>query len=135
MTQPSVGPVTDALLTALTTGMGVPVGSGQKPAGTSPPYGFLTRINLLWTGPLGDPWHEAEITYQLQCVALDQSVVELLEDKAAAVFAALPAPAGWQIVNRVPLGSPGIRVDKQEHPENPFFYSTPQWSIWAQPAA
>lgn len=135
MTEPSVAPITDALLTALATAMGVPVGSGQKPPGAVPPYGFLTRINLMWTGPLGDPWHEAELTYQLQCIALDHTVVELLEDKAAPVFAALAAPAGWAIVGAHPLGSPGIRLDKDEHPEVPLFYSTPQWQVWAQPTA
>lgn len=134
MTEPSIAPITDALLAALRTATGTPVGSGQKPNGAVPPYCFLTRINLQWTGTLGDPWHEALITYQLQCIALDHDVVELLEEKAAPVFATLTPPTGWAFVARQPLGSPGIRLDKDEHPEAPLFYSTPQWSLWAQPA-
>jgi hypothetical protein len=134
VTGPDVAPITLGLIAALEQAMGVAIGSGQKPAGATAPYGFLTRGSLTWTGPLGD-YSEAQLTYQLQCVALDPADVDLLEGMAGAVFGSPPAIDGWHLINSVPLGSPGIRIERDVDPAAPLFFSTPQWSIWAQPSA
>lgn len=132
---PSVEPITAALQDALETTTRAPVGSGRRPDGATPPYTFLTRVGLLWTGSLGEPYREAELTYQVQCVALDALVVELLEAKVAAAVLGPLSIDGWAIVRAAPIGSPGIRTDRDPDPANPLLYSTPQWSIWAQPTA
>lgn len=132
---PSVEPITAALQTALAAVTGRPVGRGRKPDGAVPPYTFLTRVGLVWTGTLGEPWREAELTYQVQCVAFDALVVELLEAKAGAVILGPLTIADWDLVRAAPLGSPGIRTDRDPDPANPLLFSTPQWSIWAQPTA
>lgn len=134
VTAPDIAALTSGLIAALEAATGVPIGSGQKPAGATNLYCFLTRTNLLWTGPLGS-YAEAQLTYQLQCVALAHTEVELLESLAGGVFGSPPAIDGWTVTNSVPLGSPGIRLDRDADPSAPLFFSTPQWSVWAQPSA
>lgn len=129
---PSLAPITVAILAALTTGTGRQIGDSRAPDDAVPSYGFLTRVDTIWTGSLLSDYEMATVTYQLQCVGLDAAGAGWLENRAQIALQFPPAVAGWHFIDWEPLGSPGgVRPDRDTTPH--LYFSTPQWRAIAQP--
>lgn len=129
---PSLAPVLDAVVAALTAGMRCPVGTVARPPGSSVPYAFISRT-VQWTGTLGQPWASARVALQVTVVAYTPDDVEWLEGQARAALVAAPVVDGWDIARLSPDGGRGPMRDPDEDPARPIYFSTPEWSLWATP--
>lgn len=130
---PSLAPIAAALLDTLNAGTPEHIAFGDlgAPPGAGDLYGFLTRVDLAWSGSWANPHEMATVVYQAQCVGLDAAGVEALEHLVRVLLAPAPSVAGWQVIDWESLGGPGIRVDRDTTPERA--YSTPRWRLIAQP--
>ena len=128
---------TKAFADLLATASGLPVGRGQKPANTQPPYYILYSLDTQVSGaPFTDLSEDASLVWQITSVSGPNSAVissagyldqaELMADKARkAVLERNPITRKW--VN--PLSVPGYRDMCRELETEPGATSDPTDAI------
>lgn len=139
MTQSTVAllPHDQAVIAALQT-IGKPVGFGAAPAGaltavqnkTGPDYLIVYPLTALRDGGLGDPYTQAELTYQITCVGRLAAGARWLVDQVEPALLAV-AITGRSVIQIIPEGGGQVRPDLDVTP--PVFIATPRYRIRTVP--
>lgn len=120
-------PVTAALRSLIADATGLPCGRGSVPmsrgSAVEPPYYVLTAVDTVLGGPpLADTNDDADLVYQVTCVAEGSEQAELLaDDVRAAVLGRDPGTGAW--LNA--LGVPGVSCMGRELDTEPGETSDP----------
>lgn len=126
MTTVAVQLHTDALIAALQAA-GLTVGDGDA-EGLALPYAVVYSLpGGSMSGNLDDPYEDADLVYQVTCVAAKRREAEWLADKVIATLVSGFSVTGRSIALVRPDGGPGTRPDYDSDP--PVFISTPRFTI------
>jgi len=128
----------DAVITCLRNAKLV-VGNGAAPTNVAPPYVVVHWMEATrFDGPSTNPDIDATFSFQLTCVAADQSEARWLRDTATGALVTGPVP----VPNRRPLrlGTgimpvPGGSTPRRDDTYTPsLFYVTPRFTLSTTPA-
>lgn len=122
-------------------GLGRPVGLGEAPegalvalrSGAGPDYLVVHPLPLgSRTGPAGDPDADAELVWQVTCVARRPEGARWLAGRVESALGELAVP-GRAVMRVVPDNAGGLaRDDSLGDP--PLFYATPRVRVFTTPA-
>lgn len=126
---PSLRDHTDAVIATLAAA-GLTVYDGKAPDTVPTKYAVVHHINDEFFGTLANPFEDAELVYQVTCVANTREQVEWVMDKAMTLLDGFEV-AGRNIAFVRPDGGPGIRWDNDVTPA--VFYATPRFTITTTP--
>lgn len=121
---------TDAVIETLEEA-GLTVYDGKAPQTVPDHYAVVHHINDEFFGTLENPFEDANLVYQVTCVATTREQVEWVMDKAMILLDGFEVE-GRHIAFVRPDGGPGIRWDADVNP--PVFYATPRFTIKTTPA-
>lgn len=118
--------------------IGKPVGFGEAPAGalegvqkrTGSDYMILYPLNTGRDGSLGDPYTQADLTYQVTCVGRLASGVRWLVDRIEPALLAVSI-TGRSVIQVVPEDGGQVRTDLDVTPT--VFVATPRYRIRTVP--
>lgn len=86
LTIPTVSPHIDAIISALSATT-IPIGDGEAPQNTEPPYAILYLVSgLPPEGPLDDWQADLTLQFQLTCVGVTSEQARLVADLCSAVM-------------------------------------------------
>lgn len=93
-TRPDLRAHSNAVLDALATGTTKPIGdheapdaggwTGEEGKSAFEPYAVLLQHGADFTGPIGDPYADADVTYEVVCVGLTEEQASWMEKSADA---------------------------------------------------
>lgn len=126
-----------AVLAALES-IGKPVGFAKAPEGalkavqdrSGPDYMVLYPLNTTRDGSLGDPFTDADLSYQITCVGRLADGVRWLIDRIEPVLLGVTV-AGRAITQVVPEDGGQVRPDDDVRP--PVFIATPRYTLQSVP--
>lgn len=128
-----------AVITALETIAGShPVGFAAAPEGayeavrlrTGPDYMVLFPLNSLRDGSLGDPWTDADLTYQVTCVGRLADGVRWLVDQIEPALLGITV-SGRYITQVIPDEGGPVRPELDVEPA--VFLATPRYTLQSLP--
>lgn len=124
---------TTAVLSALRTGTGRPIGDGVRPDGTSVLYGVLYHVVGLREGDLSADW-DAAVTYQVSCFAPDRVGAQWLAGECERTLTESPPAVPGRRVMRVEVLGDGL-LDRDDDTGTPVFGAYIRARMWTTPSS